>query len=363
MYLEKISVLNYRNLLDSSIEFSKDINIFVGENGQGKTNLLEAIYFLSLTRSFKSNKIVDLIKFEHDGFYIKALLNKTSYKYSIEESYSNDEKRLIVNNNAIKFKDIVSLMNIVLFVPEDLQLVKGSPKLRRRLLDIELSKLYPKYLFSLSSYYQILKQRNILLKANYLDVLMLDTLDQQLVSFGETIIEMRLKFINDLLPIINKIYKNISRRDQLVAIDYENSANVKDKTYFENLKQHIKRDTILQQTSIGIHRDDFKIYIDGKEASIYSSQGEQRSLVLSIKLALVEYIEHISKEFPILLLDDVLSELDESRQNNLLSFLNNNVQTFITTTSINSINDLIKNNSKIFSISNGLIKEEYMNGK
>lgn len=363
MYLDKMSVLNYRNLFDNDIRFSKDTNIFVGKNGQGKTNLLEAIYFLSLSRSFKSNKIVDLIKFDYDGFYLKASIQKSSYKYLIEASYSNDEKRLTINNNVVKFKDMIGLMNTVLFVPEDLQLIKGSPKLRRRLLDIELSKLYPNYLYSLSSYYQILKQRNSLLKTNLSNDLVLDALDQQLASFGETIIEMRLKFIKDLSPIINRIYQSIANKTHLITIEYDSSANTKDKSYLESLKQYLKRDTILQQTSVGIHRDDFKIFIDDKEASIFASQGEQRSLILAIKLALVEYINIISKEYPILLLDDVLSELDEFRQNNLLKFLNNSVQTFITTTSLNSINEMIKDNAKIFTIINGSIKEEFMNGE
>lgn len=363
MYLDKISFINYRNLVDNKITFSNKTNIFVGVNGQGKTNLLETIYFLSLTKSFKTNRLLDLVKFESEGFYIKSLIIKSNYKYLIEASYENDDKKIKVNNNSAKFKDIIGLMNAVLFIPEDLQLLKGSPKLRRRLLDIELSKIYSKYLYNLSSYYQILKQRNALLKSESIDDTILDTLDQQLTSFGDVIIEFRLKFIEELLPIINKVYQDISKRNQTITINYVSSVYLKGKSFYDSLKQSIKRDLVLQQTSIGIHRDDFDILLDGKDTSIYASQGEQRSIVLAIKLALVEYIYSKTNEYPILLLDDVLSELDELRQNNLLVYLNSNVQTFITTTSTNNISNSIKQQAKVFTINNGLIKEAYLNGK
>lgn len=363
MYLNKISFINYRNLVDNKITFTNQTNIFVGVNGQGKTNLLETIYFLSLTRSFKTNHLSDLIKFNSEGFYIKSLVTKANYKYLIEASYDHSEKNIKVNNNSAKFKDVVGLMNAILFIPEDLQLLKGSPKLRRRLLDIELSKIYPKYLYNLSSYYQILKQRNALLKTQNIDEMFIDTLDQQLAGFGEIIIEFRLKFIEELLPIINKVYQNISNSKSKIAINYDSTTSIKDKTFYDSLKQSIKRDLVLLQTSIGIHRDDFKILLDDKDTSCYASQGEQRSIVLAIKLALVEYIYNKTNEYPILLLDDVLSELDELRQNNLLMYLNSKVQTFITTTSLNSISDDIKEQAKIFTINDGFIKEALFNGE
>lgn len=363
MYLDKISFINYRNLVDNQLTFSNNTNIFIGVNGQGKTNLLETIYFLSLTKSFKTNRLRDLVKFQSEQFYIKSLIVKERYKYLIEASFENDNRKFKVNNNAAKFKDVIGLMNAVLFIPEDLQLLKGSPKLRRRLLDIELSKIYPKYLVSLSSYYQILKQRNALLKDKAIDETMLDTLDQQLALFGDVIVEYRTKFLQDIIAIINRVYEDIAQRKQKITIDYNSTSRIKENSFYDSLKLNMKRDLMLQQTLIGIHRDDFTIYLDDKEANVYASQGEQRSIVLAIKLALVEYIYEQTHEYPLLLLDDVLSELDENRQNNLLAYLNNNVQTFITTTSIKNINEEIKKQAKIFTINNGFIKEAYLDGK
>ena len=363
MHLNSLSCNNYRNLTSMELFFNDKVNIFVGNNGQGKTNLLEAIYFLSLTKSFKTNKLADIIAFDKNEFFLSASLIKSDYPYQIEVDFDKYKKHIKINNNSeSKFKDVIGLLNAVLFVPEDLQLLKGNPKLRRRLFDIELSKLYPKYLLNLSSYYQVMKQRNSYLKTQTIDNLVLDSLDMQLAKFGEVIAEFRIEFMSELTELTNHFYQTISGSEDVIRLVYQSQIKKDNLSFYDNLKKACERDSILQQTTVGIHRDDFIAYINNKDASEYASQGEQRTIVLAIKLALVEYIFLKTKEYPILLLDDVMSELDVNRQENLIKYLNMKVQTFITTTNINNLNSDIVKEAKLFEINKGIVKEAGING-
>ncbi|MEG0686736.1 MAG: DNA replication and repair protein RecF, partial [Erysipelotrichales bacterium] len=211
MYLNSISLRNYRNLADLDLSFDNNVNIFIGNNGQGKTNLLEAIYFISLTKSFKTNKLQEIMNQNHDFFMLRASIYKQDYPYNIEINYNDNKKHIMINNNnESKFKDVLGLLNAVLFVPEDLYLIKGNPSLRRKLLDIELSKIYPKYLISLSAYYQILKQRNAYLKEDKLDPLVIDSFDDLLVNHGEIIKKYREEFIVELSNLTLEFYQLIS---------------------------------------------------------------------------------------------------------------------------------------------------------
>ncbi|MDF9866720.1 DNA replication and repair protein RecF [Bacilli bacterium PM5-3] len=358
MYLKSLSCNNYRNLSDLELFFNEKVNIFIGDNGQGKTNLLEAIYFMSLTKSFKTSKINDIISFAHNNFFVCANIVKNDFPYQIEVTYEKQKKNIKINNNSnSKFKDVIGLLNAVLFVPEDLQLLKGNPKLRRKLLDIELSKIYPRYLVMLSSYYNVLKQRNSYLKLNNIDELVIDSLDVQLAQYGDSLKEYRLSFINELSILVNDFYKTISGVNDEITMSYQCTICKDDLTFYDNLKKSLERDIVLQQTNIGIHRDDFVVYINDKDASIYGSQGEQRTIILAIKLALVEYIYQKTQEYPILLLDDVMSELDINRQENLVKYLNMKVQTFITTTNIDSLNREIIDDAKLYLINDGVVEE------
>ena len=358
MYLNNLLCHNYRNLTDMELFFSEKINIFIGNNGQGKTNLLEAIYFMSLTKSFKTTKVSDIIAFEKSSFYLKADLLKNSYLYKIEVDLDKLKKQIKINdNNESKFKDVIGLLNAILFVPEDLQLLKGNPKLRRKLLDIELSKIYPRYLVNLSSYYSILKQRNSYLKNQLVDKLILDSLDYQLDQYGKVLYEFRKTFIAELTIYINDFYQMISGIDEIIAINYQSSIYKDYLSFYDNLKKSYERDVILQQTNVGLHRDDFVVYLSDKDASIYGSQGEQRTIILAIKLALVEYIFKKTNEYPILLLDDVMSELDVTRQENLVKYLNRRVQTFITSTNIDNISNEIVKEAKLYTVDKGIVKE------
>lgn len=357
MYIKEIEYSNFRNLIDNKISFNEYVNIFVGKNGQGKTNLLESIYLISLTKSFKTNRLNNIIAFEKDYFNIKSNLIKNNYSYDLNFSYVNNKKNILINNNSInKFKDIIGLLNVILFVPEDMMLLKSSPSNRRRLMDIELSKIYPNYLISLSSYLKILKQRNILLKDINLDKDLISVYDEQLIKYGLIINKYRIDFFNDIVVLMQEIYQEISNSNDFISIEYLSNINKKN-TYLDNMKISLERDLVFKQTHIGIHRDDFIILINNKEAASFASQGEQRTIILSLKLALIKYVKNKTGEYPILLLDDVMSELDDFRQYNLMKILNNKVQTFITTTSLNNINNEFMINRKVFSIDNGLIKE------
>lgn len=357
MYIKEIEYSNFRNLIDNKISFNEYVNIFVGKNGQGKTNLLESIYLISLTKSFKTNRLNNIIAFEKDYFNIKSNLIKNNYSYDLNFSYVNNKKKILINNNSInKFKDIIGLLNVILFVPEDMMLLKSSPSNRRRLMDIELSKIYPNYLISLSSYLKILKQRNILLKDINLDKDLISVYDEQLIKYGLIINKYRIDFFNDIVVLMQEIYQEISNSNDLISIEYLSNINKKN-TYLDNMKISLERDLVFKQTHIGIHRDDFMILINNKDAASFASQGEQRTIILSLKLALIKYVKNKTGEYPILLLDDVMSELDDFRQYNLMKILNNKVQTFITTTSLNNINNEFMINRKVFSIDNGLIKE------
>ncbi|MDL2211884.1 DNA replication/repair protein RecF [Erysipelotrichaceae bacterium OttesenSCG-928-M19] len=358
MYLKNIECNNYRNLNNLELSFSKKMNVFIGQNGQGKTNLLEAIYFLSLTRSFKTNKTSDIIAFNQEEFFLSANLVKNEFPYHIEILLNDKKRTIAINKNSeSKFKDVIGLLNAILFVPEDLQLLKGNPKLRRKLYDVELAKLYPRYLVALSSYYQILKQRNSYLKLNNLDDMLLDSLDLKLAEYGSILLDYRLEFTNDLTIIVNDIYQNLSKSADKVVMKYHSTATKDELSFYDNLKKAYDRDIFLQQTNVGVHRDDLIVYLNDKDASIYGSQGEQRTIILAIKLALVTYIYQITNEYPILLLDDVMSELDNERQENLIKYLNKDIQTFITTTNVNSLQADIINKAKLFSIDKGIVKE------
>ncbi|WP_423363772.1 DNA replication/repair protein RecF [Mycoplasma sp. P36-A1] len=357
MILNNLEYQNFRNLVNDRLVFSENINLFIGKNGQGKTNLLEAIYLLSITKSFKTSKLNYISNYDHKDFYVSGSFKKHSFNYNIYFSYVNDKKNISINNNSqTKFKDVIGLLNAVLFVPEDLQLLKGGPSNRRKMMDIELSKIYPKYLNDLSTYQQILKQRNILLKSSKVDFYILDALDTLMEQYALSIYKQRKKFISELSYFINQKYNEISNKSQSIKIKLLSNLNT-ETNFKELLLKNRDKDITMQVSNIGIHRDDFIVYLDSKNVSIYASQGEQRSVILAIKLALVDFIYDKTKEYPILLLDDVLSELDDTRQTNLIKYLNKNIQTFITSTNVDALEKDIINNSKLFYIEQGLVKE------
>lgn len=355
MQINNIDVSHFRNYHHFFIEFDKGVNILIGGNAQGKTNLIEAIYLLSVCRSFRTRINEQMIGFDSEFARVKGEVYSNARIHSLEVFLSKNIKRAKADGTDIlKISDYVGYLNTVVFVPDDLSLVKGSPSTRRRFLDLELSKISPIYVFYLTKYNKLLKERNeylkLLYKKNGQYDAYLETLDEQLAPIQLKLIEKRENFIERLSQKVTMIYQNIAAVDEEVDIKYDCFIKGKDEESICSLyKKGFERDKRYQSTYHGIHKEDMKISINGRQASQYASQGQQRTIVLSIKVALIELIKEEIGEYPVLLLDDVLSELDDQRKTRLLDILNNRIQTFITTTSIDGIeHHIIKQAKKIY---------------
>lgn len=346
-----LQLSNFRNYKDFTISFYDHVNILIGSNARGKTNLMEAIYFLSLAKSFRSLKQKDLILINETVARVSGNVESTKKIKLIECSISENEKRLKIDGHFIKkYGDFIGYFNVVLFTPDDLSLVKAAPMNRRKFLDIELSKISPLYMYSLNKYNILLKEKNTYLKSvdlNKVDSIYLDVLDEQLAILSKDIIYIRREFIEKLNKKVKDIYLLFNLKNEIIDLQYD--CFVKDKEILDIYKECRKTDIKYRQSSKGIHKEDIKININNMSASLFASQGQQRTIVLTIKIALIDIIKDEIGEYPVLLLDDVLSELDSSRKSMLLSILNKDIQTFITTTSIDGINhDIVDKAKKIY---------------
>ena len=358
MWLKNLSIKQFRNYQDTEIEFNPKLNVFVGRNAQGKTNLLESIYFLALTRSHRTKTDKNLIQFEKEQRQVSGILQKRTATVPLEIDLTLKGRITKVNHlKQARLSDYIGHMNVVLFAPEDLQLVKGAPAIRRKFIDMELGQIKPIYLSDLSSYNHVLKQRNTYLKsANHIDETFLSVLDDQLVEYGCRVMVHRAEFIKKMESFGRKKHFDISDQLEDLSIRYQPSVNFVDKKHLAEsfhiaLQKSRSRDLFKKNTGVGPHRDDMIFMINGIEAS-FGSQGQHRSLVLSIKLAEIELMESITKESPILLLDDVMSELDNTRQLKLLETISQNIQTFITTTSLEHLQNL-PDNLSVFTVKDG----------
>ncbi len=349
MKIKNIKLENFRSYQNYSIDFDDEINILVGKNGQGKTNLIEAIYFLSLSKSFKTNQTKQVIYFDQPFCKILSNIESTKRNKEISMVLSNDSKKIMVDGVVInKTSDYVGHINTVLFIPDDLSLIKGSPSKRRKFIDIELSKISPIYMYSISKYHYLLKQRNMYLKkTKVIDEMFLEVLENQLIKVQIDILNKRKDFIQRINKYVRYIYSSIVDSKEVINIVYDSFVDIfNETTISKEYSKSKKRDILYKQTHVGVHKDDIKILIDDQMASLYGSQGQVRTIVLAIKIALIEIIKEDIGEYPILLLDDVLSELDDYRKTMLLSILNKNIQTFITTTSIDGIDHEIVSKAK-----------------
>ena len=360
MIIKSLELNNFRNYDNLTLSFNKGTNILYGDNAQGKTNILESIYLSATTKSHKVSKDKEIIKFGCEESHIRTYLEKDGVEYRVDMHLrSNKSKGIAINKQKInKAAELLGLLNIVLFSPEDLNIIKNGPAERRRFIDIELCQLDSFYLYNLNHYNKIVNQRNKLLKDLYLKPDLKETLtiwDSQLVSFGSKIIERRQIFINQLNEIINKIHSKLSGGKESLIIKYEPDVSIED---FDNKLFHNKeRDIRLKQTSVGPHRDDFSFIINDIDIRKYGSQGQQRTTALSLKLSEIELVKKITKDTPVLLLDDVLSELDSKRQNYLLNSIGD-IQTIITCTGLDEfINNRFEIN-KIFKVTNGSVTSE-----
>lgn len=357
MYIKKILLKNYRNIKIIELNLEKGINIFYGDNAQGKTNLLESIYICATGRSHRTYKDKELISFDETQAYIKAYIQNEQSVDKIDIHLKKDGKKgIAINSLPIKkIGELLGYLNIVIFSPEDLNLIKLGPLERRRFVDMELCQLNQVYYHNLSEYHKILKQRNILLKKISLDNSLKDTIfiwDRQLVQYGNKIMEKREEFIKKINKISNDIHKNITNNKENLKIEYKK--NVEPNLFLENLTKNIDKDIIYKNTSYGPHKDDIMFFINDINVKSYGSQGQQRTASLSTKLAEISLIKEEKGIFPILLLDDVLSELDESRQKFLIKNIKK-LQVIITCTGIEDIIKKLDEKCNIFRISNGNI--------
>ena len=333
MWIKKIKINNFRNYKSQEINLEKNINIFYGENAQGKTNIIEAIFLSSMGKSFRAKKDKEMIMLGEEKSNIEIEYEKTDRDGKIKIELGNKK---IVYINGIKIKKLSELLgkiNVVIFTPDDINILKGGPQNRRRFLDIMISQLRPNYMYNLNLYLKTLEQRN-----NYLRQIkeenknenMLDIWDEELSNYAINIYNYRKEFIEKIKNKIKNIHSEITNNKEEIEIEYLSECNSKEK-YLELLKQRRKLDIIKGYTTKGIHRDDFNIYINKKELGIYGSQGQHRTAILSLKLSELNIVKDEIGESPILLLDDFMSELDEKRRKNFLEKIND-VQVIITCT-------------------------------
>lgn len=335
MYIQELSLQNFRNYSYLQLILHPGINVFVGDNAQGKTNVLESIYLCATARSHRTSQEKEVIQWDKNESHIRLIIKKRTIEDQIDLHIDQRGKGVAINRMPIqKLGDLFGILNVVMFSPEDLQMVKRSPKERRRFIDIELCQLDRMYYYALSQYHKVLKQRNNLLKTftKTSDATgLLEIWDQQISEYGKSVISKRREFISNLTDIAQEIHFNISGGKEKLEIVY--SPNVDIDEYYDKLAVNHEKDIFRKSTSIGPHRDDLIFLINGMNVRIYGSQGQQRTVVLSMKLAQLRMIQEKLGEQPVLLLDDVLSELDYHRQQFLFEHTKD-IQTLITCTGV-----------------------------
>jgi DNA replication and repair protein RecF len=367
MIIKSLELSDYRNYESLLLNLDKGTNILYGDNAQGKTNILEAIYMSATTKSHKLSKDKEIIRFGKQEAHIRTIIEKDDIETRIDMHLrSSKSKGITIDGVKIKkAAELLGLTKIVFFSPEDLSIIKNGPAERRRFIDIELCQLDSFYLYNLNNYNKIVNQRNNLLKNLFINPELKDTLsiwDKQLISYGSKIIERRKQFVDQLNEIIASIHSNLSGEKEKLRLIYE--PNVDIESYASSLENSHDRDIKLKQTTIGPHRDDISFNVISESTNNieidirkYGSQGQQRTAALSLKLSEIELVKKITKDTPILLLDDVLSELDSNRQNFLLNSIGN-IQTIITCT---GLDEFVNNRfaiDKLFRVTEGTVSSE-----
>ena len=357
MIIKSLELADFRNYDSLHIDFSNGTNILYGDNAQGKTNILEAIYLSATTKSHKGSKDKDVVNFNKEESHIRTYLEKDGIDMRVDMHLrKNKSKGIAIDGQKIKkAAELLGLLNVVFFSPEDLSIIKNGPAERRRFVDMELCQLDQFYLYNLNHYNKIVNQRNKLLKDMYFNPSLRDTLniwDSQLISFGSKIIERRQLFAEQLNEIIFEIHKKLSGGKEELMIQYEPDVLIEE--YEKNLTENQEKDIKLKQTTTGPHRDDFSFTVGDIDIRKFGSQGQQRTAALSLKLSEIELVKKMTNDNPVLLLDDVLSELDSNRQNYLLSTIGN-IQTIITCTGLDEFVNNRFEIDKVFHIENGKI--------
>ncbi|WP_206881826.1 DNA replication/repair protein RecF [Alicyclobacillus mali (ex Roth et al. 2021)] len=369
MDIRRVELSNFRNYPTAEIELSPGVNVLVGENGQGKTNAMEAMLLIAVGKSHRAHRDRDLIRWEQDRAQI---ILEASTRYGdrrLKLELGPDGRRAFVNGVQVgRMTEFVGQVQVVLFAPEDLDLVKGGPRIRRRFLDTELGQMEPLYLHHLSLYNRAVLQRNRWLKSSSLapDDDMLAAYDGQLALHGAHVIHRRLRFLERLRNYAARIYSDIASGRETFSLAYRSSVSgLAEGMTVEEMGAFIERalersraqDLRFGTTSVGPHRDDILLFLDGREVHAAASQGQQRTIALSLRLAEIDFMHEELGEYPVLLLDDVLSELDDVRQRNLVLGMSRKVQTVITTTSLNRLGQEL-DDFRLFRVCSGIIAEE-----
>ena len=367
MKLKELKLVNFRNYKEAILEFTSGINIFIGDNGSGKTNILEAIYVLSLTKSSRYGTDLDLIKHDETNLSIEGLVTHDDYEKKYKIAIDKFTKRVCTNGNLIKkISDYVGEFAVTSFLPNDIEIIKGSPSVRRNLLNIQIGVLYNNYLHYVNEYNTLLRMRNDYLKRLNInglsDTKYLDVINSKMIDISVKIYYYRFFYLSEINNILPSIYKKLTGITN-IKIEYQNSLGFNE--YDENkireimhskYKKNLNKEMIQGMTLFGLHRDDLIFLVNDMDAKVYASQGQQRLIVIAYKIAELMVYKKIKHEYPVLLLDDVFSEIDIKRRNNIIKFLKSEIQVIITTTDLEEIQpDLVKN-AKIFKIKNGEIK-------
>ena len=360
MFIESIELLNYRNYEQLHMDFHEGTNVLYGDNAQGKTNILEAVYVCSTTKSHKGSKDKDIVRFGEEESHIKMMVRRDGIPYRIDMHLKkNRTKGVAVNGVPIKkASELFGIVNVIFFSPEDLNIIKNGPSERRRFVDLELCQLNKIYVHHLVQYNKVVVQRNKLLKDLEFNASLKETLDVwdiQLMRYGKELINIRTEFIKGLNGLIRDIHFHLSGEKEELFIRYE--PNVTTDEFEEALKKNRFQEIKQRLTLTGPHRDDLNFIVNGTDIRKFGSQGQQRTAALSLKLAEIELVKRTVKDYPVLLLDDVLSELDNKRQEHLLSEINH-IQTMITCTGLDEFVSSKFHMDKIFKIVEGTVESE-----
>lgn len=342
MWVKELSIQNFRNFKGLQVNLKNNINVVYGDNANGKTNLIEAIYLCATGKSQRAGHDRELVSFGKTEAHLQATVlegqdNSAQLKIDVHLFSEGKKKGIAVDHVPIKkLSQLFGLFLVVIFTPEDLRIVKAGPAERRTFMDIELCQLSGTYYHALHRYYKALRQRNNLLKSIYKDRSLADTLsvwDTPLCEYGSQIMQHRLNFVQDIGDIASRIHSNITGKKESLSLHYRPQVT---SDYEERIKRSAERDILLGNTSVGIHKDDLAFVINGNDVRTYGSQGQQRTAALSVKLAEIELIKARTRSTPVLLLDDVLSELDESRQGFLFKHIGE-IQTILTCTGVEDV--------------------------
>ena len=368
MIIRKLNLINFRNYKKIAITLDKKINIFIGDNAQGKTNILESVYFLALTKSYRTTDF-NLINKGYEKAKVKAEIKNNNIFKSLTIELTKEKKNVKVNNNEIKkISEYITNLNVILISPEDINILQGTPAERRNFLNIELSQLSKNYIKKYNEFNKILKIRNnylkMLYKSSNTDQRYLDSVTENLIEREIDIYQERKNFIDFINNRISNIYENITGIKNFKVI-YETNVDLEDfskekirKNLINKYKNSLKKEIENGMTIYGPHRDDLQFLINNDDIKIYGSQGQQKISIIALKLSEIEIFKEITDTYPILLLDDVFSELDIKNRNKLIDYINKDMQVIITTNDTRGINRKFLEEAKIFKVKDGIVTEK-----